>query len=318
MFEKMISVIIPTYNGGELLRKSLLTWSQQTMSDSDFEVIVVDNNSQEDIRSIVNDVCAEVHRTTWNVRYIFEPKAGATNARHAGARASKGEILVFADNDGLYGGGNLISIREAFKQMPEVGAVACKIDLSWDTTPPKWIEQYAYMLGQLDYGNEIRRGKLYFNSGLFAIKRSVFEQVHGFNPDLIGGKMIGDGDTGLVMKLWNAGIPIGWTPFATMQHMQQVAKHGSVDGVALHFYNVGVANSYALFRKNDFFYTKSVRKHRMISWLLSVKYWFLYNILRHRNRTTYFSMRQHQGERDFYRNLRNPDVRQEVMKKDLY
>lgn len=314
----MISVIIPTYNGGGLLKKSLLTWSQQTMPDSDFEIIVVDNNSQEDIRSVVDEVRAEVYRETWNLRYICEPKAGATNARHAGARAAKGDVLVFADNDGLYGRENLTSIQKAFQQMPEVGAVACKIDLLWDTTPPDWIGQYAYMLGQLDYGNELKQGKLYFNSGLFAIKRSVFEQVHGFNPDLVGGKIIGDGDTGLVMKLWEAGIPIGWTPFATMQHMQEVAKHGSVEGVALHFYNVGVANSYALFRKNDFHDTKSVCKHHMISYLLFVKYWFVYYIFRQNSRTAYFSMRQHQGERDFYRNLRDPNIRQEVLKKDLY
>ena len=98
----MISIIIPTYNGGALLQKSLLTWAKQTIDDSLYEVIVVDNNSIEDIPSAVNAVIENVGRSSWNVKNMFEGKPGATNARHAGAKVSKGDILVFADNDGLY------------------------------------------------------------------------------------------------------------------------------------------------------------------------------------------------------------------------
>jgi len=315
----MISIIIPSYNGAAILRKSLDSWSEQSLPDNEFEVIVVDNNSSEDIRSVVNAAKNSVSRETWNVKYVLEKNQGATNARHTGARLAKGDILVFADNDGLYNRDCLKSIKEVFAAMPEVGAVACKIDILWDDEEPEWIKPYLFMLGKLDYGPEMFSGSdIYFNGGLFAIKRSIFEQLHGFNPDLIGGKLIGDGDTGLVMKVWDAGIPIGWAPNAIMQHMQQVNKHGTIEGVALHFYNVGVANSYALFRKNDFKNNFTILKYQMKSFVLYVRKWMQYNILQEKERKRYFSLKQREGELAFFKNLRNQNIRKAVLKKDLY
>lgn len=315
----MLSIVIPTYNGATLLQQSLSTWSEQSLPDDEFEVIVVDNNSNENIRSAVDAVKNSVDRVSWNVKYVLEKNQGATNARHAGARVAKGDILVFADNDGLYNTDCLVSIKEAFETMPNVGAVACKIDILWDVEEPEWINPYLFMLGKLDYGPKMFSGHhVYFNSGLFAIKRSVFEQLHGFNPDLIGGKLIGDGDTGLVMKMWDAGIPIGWAPDAIMQHMQQVDKHGTVEGVSLHFNNVGVANSYAIFRKNDFKYNWEIVKYRMKSLALYAKKWIQYNIFRNQEKKTLFSLKQREGELTFFKNLRNPNIRNEVLIKDLY
>lgn len=307
------SVIIPVYNGLDLLMKSIITWSSQSLAPTLYEIIVVDNNSSENIKGFISSLKLP------NVKYVCEPAFGATNARHCGARVSKGDILVFADNDGLYNADCLKSIREAFEAMPEVGAVACKIDILWDGVEPEWIKPYLFMLGKLDYGPEMfSRQNIYFNSGLFAIKRSVFEELHGFNPDLVGGRIIGDGDTGLVMKMWDAGIPIGWTPNAVMQHMQQVNRHGSTEGVALHFYNVGVSNSYALFRKNNFKNNGAVLKYSLQRCALLTKKWLQYNILRKRDRKTYFGLKQREGELAFFKNLKDPDIRKEVLKKDLY
>jgi len=315
----MLSVIISTYNGATLLQKSLHTWSEQSCPDDEFEVFVVDNNSSEDICSVVDVVMNVVGRETWNVKYVLEKNQGATNARHAGARLAKGDILVFADNDGLFNADCLKSIKNAFEAMPEVGAVACKIDILWDGDEPEWIRPYRFMLGKLDYGPDMfSKNDLYFNSGLFAIRRSVFEQLHGFNPDLVGGKLIGDGDTGLVMKMWDAGIPIGWAPNAVMQHMQQVNKHGTIEGVALHFYNAGVAKSYSLFRKNNFISNRTIVKYRLKTVVLYSKKWLQYYIFRNREKKTYFSLRQREGELAFFKNLRDPNIRKEVLKKDLY
>ena len=54
----MISVIIPTYNGRDMLRKSLPTWSEQTLPSEEYEVLVVDNGSTDDTRSMVEQLIA--------------------------------------------------------------------------------------------------------------------------------------------------------------------------------------------------------------------------------------------------------------------
>ena len=93
----MISVIVPTYNNATILSSSLKTWTNQTMSITDYEVLVVDNNSKDRTADLIYDIIKEVA----NIHYVKESKPGATNARHAGARVAKGDILVFADDFAL-------------------------------------------------------------------------------------------------------------------------------------------------------------------------------------------------------------------------
>lgn len=311
----MISVIVPTYNNATILSSSLKTWTNQTMSITDYEVLVVDNNSKDRTADLIHDIIKEVA----NIHYVKESKPGATNARHAGARVAKGDILVFADDDGLYNHECLEVIRDTFARNQEVEAIACKIDILWDKQAPDWIAPYAFMQGKLDYGDkEIVGYNLYFNSGLFAIKKTTFEELHGFNPDLIGGKLIGDGDTGLVIKMWESNKKIAWTPFARMQHMQQVDKHGTEKGIALHFYNTGIGDAYALFRKNEFSVTRQVAKYFVWSCALYAKKWLQYYLLRKKYRKIYFSLRQRAGQLAFFKNLCNKQLRSEICKKDLY
>lgn len=312
----MISVIIPTYNNALILKRSLLTWMSQSINATDYEVIIVDNNSIDNTEEVVKELILDYP----NYHYIKELKPGATNARHAGARLAKGEILVFADNDGLYNEDCLYEINKAFIQLKGIDALACKINILWDEEPDEWIKPYAFLQGELDYGPDLAIGnkkQFYFNGGLFAIKRDTFFELQGFNPDLIGGKLIGDGDTGLVEKVWDANKLIGWTPFAKMSHMQQVSKHGSREGVALHLFNNGVASSYALFRKNKFKFTHKVISHITLSILLFIKKWLTYMLFRRDEMKTYFSMNYYKGQVTFFLNLFNKDIREEVYKYNL-
>lgn len=311
----MLSVIVPTYNNAAILSRSLQTWISQTLSSNEYEVLVVDNNSADNTAEVIHGIANQAT----NICYLKEIRPGATNARHAGARVAKGDILVFADDDGLYDPNSLSAILEAFAKFPQVEALACKIDILWDKPAPDWLGPYAFMQGKLDYGPDmIAKYDLYCNSGFFAIKKATFEELHGFNPDLVGGKLIGDGDTGLVIKMWESRKLIGWTPYARMQHMQQVDKHGSENGIALHFYNTGISDAYSVFRKNDFSITWQLAKYFALSCALYVKKWMHYFLLKKKDRKTYFSLRQREGQLAFFKNLCNKQLREEICKRDLY
>ncbi|MFZ4724787.1 MAG: glycosyltransferase family 2 protein, partial [Paludibacter sp.] len=86
------SIIIPTYNRSDVILRSLETWTKQTIAVSDFEVIVVDNNSTDNSASLIKSFIVDYP----NFHYLLETKAGSTNARHAGAKIAKGEILIFS------------------------------------------------------------------------------------------------------------------------------------------------------------------------------------------------------------------------------
>lgn len=310
----MISVIIPTYNGLDMLRKSLPTWFEQTLPKDEYEVIVVDNRSTDETRQYVESLLSEQK----NLIYLYEPKPGATNARHAGAHNAKGEYLVFADNDGLFNPVCLSEIRKVYYANKECAAVACKIEIQWDGEEPEWIAPYKYMLGQLDYGDKVSYSTSYYlNGGLMSVRKDVFERLGGFNPDLIGPYLVGDGDLGFVNKLHAEKAIVGWTPNAIMKHMQLVAKHGSKKGIALHCYNNGIADSYATYRQQHFRMNSTMWKLLLAQMMIVVKQ-SMSHVLHPKDLKRYFSLQQHKGNVRFFGLLMKPELRREIRKENVY
>lgn len=304
------SIIIPTYNRSDVIIRSLETWTTQTLCSDDFEVIVVDNNSTDNSTALINDFI----KNRSNFHYLKELKPGSTNARHAGAKFAQSELLIFADDDGLFNESCIEEIMKVYQNNQSVDAVAGKIDIAWDKTSPEWIAPYEFMLGKLDYGKEVLMGTdLYLNGGLFSIKKSVFEELGGFNPDLVGDYLVGDGDTGLVIKLHQQKRLIGWTPYASMQHLQFVDKQGTENDMGRRFYNVGISSSYGVFRNNDFKWNVQTLKYISNSVLHLLKKQVEFLIFAKDKRKTYFSIMQRKGELVFFWNLRKVEIRNEIM-----
>ena len=286
-----ISVIIPTYNRSDVILRSLETWHNQSVSKSDFEVIVMDNNSTDGADVLIKDFIKDKP----NFKYVLEKEKGSTNARHAGAKMAKADILMFCDDDGLFNSNCVKEILKVYEINPEVCAVTGKISIQWDKTPPTWIMPYLFMLGQLDYGNDVKfSSDFYLNGGIFSIKKGIFHELGGFNPDLIGNYLVGDGDTGLVIKLHKNKMLIGYTPFATMQHLQFVEKQGTEKDMGRRFYNVGISESYGFFRENNFKFTFSVVKYILSSFIFGTKKHIEYIVTK--KRKSYFSWMQRRGE----------------------
>jgi GT2 family glycosyltransferase len=87
------SIVIPTYNRAELLRQALESVFQQEFRD--FEVIVVDDGSTEDVSPIV-----EQYRD--RVTFLRQENGGPGAARNAGARHAAGAYLAFLDSDDVW------------------------------------------------------------------------------------------------------------------------------------------------------------------------------------------------------------------------
>lgn len=91
MLSYYVSVIIPVYNDSKRLKLCLEALENQTYSKELYEVIVVDNGSEEDIGSVVSQFI--------QAKYAYESQPGSYVARNQGILTSKGEILAFTDSD---------------------------------------------------------------------------------------------------------------------------------------------------------------------------------------------------------------------------
>lgn len=94
------SVIIPTYNRVELLRYTLSSIANQTLSKEEFEVIVVDDGSKDEPRCVIDEFQAKL-----NLRYFYQEDKGyrVAKARNIGIDAAIASICVFIDSGVVLG-----------------------------------------------------------------------------------------------------------------------------------------------------------------------------------------------------------------------
>ncbi len=85
-----VSVVIPTHNRSAYLPRAIDSVLGQTYHD--FEVIVVDDGSEDDTKRTL-EAYGE------RVRYVFQDNAGPGAARNHGIRISTGAYLAFLDSD---------------------------------------------------------------------------------------------------------------------------------------------------------------------------------------------------------------------------
>lgn len=89
------SVIIPTFNRCESLRNTLISLSQQNISVSQFEVVVVSDGSTDQTEAVAHAAYP------FSVRYIRQDNQGSAVARNTGAAGAQGDLLIFLDDDML-------------------------------------------------------------------------------------------------------------------------------------------------------------------------------------------------------------------------
>ena len=92
MPEIKVSVIIPTYNRAKLIKRSILSVLNQTYQN--FEIIVVDDGSADDTKSVVESF------NNPKIRYIrHDINKGQSAARNTGIKNAKGKYIAFQDSD---------------------------------------------------------------------------------------------------------------------------------------------------------------------------------------------------------------------------
>lgn len=107
-----ISVIIPVYNVGELLRKSVGSVMDQIGEDA--EIIIVDDGSTDDSGRICDE-----YLNVPNVTVIHKTNGGLSSARNAGIDHAHGDYLLFLDSDDYLLPGSIDLLSTLLKQAGE-------------------------------------------------------------------------------------------------------------------------------------------------------------------------------------------------------
>ncbi len=91
----LISVIIPTYNRGNIIERSIKSVLNQSYSN--IECIIVDDCSTDNTEQVVKNIGDE------RLRYVkLEKNVGAIKARNVGIDLAEGEYIAFQDSDDFF------------------------------------------------------------------------------------------------------------------------------------------------------------------------------------------------------------------------
>ena len=110
----VVSVVIPTYNGSRYILKTIESVLGQSYRD--FEIIVVDDGSEENIRQLLEPLAGKV-------TYIRLTNYGPAAARNVGIRACGGEFVALLDHDDVWAVDNLWEKVEALQKNPDCAMV---------------------------------------------------------------------------------------------------------------------------------------------------------------------------------------------------
>jgi len=168
----LVSVIIPTYNRGWILQEAIDSVLDQDFSD--FELIVVDDGSNDNTREILG-----AYRD--RITVLRQPNRGVSAARNRGINEAAGQLIAFLDSDDLWLPGKLST---------QVGFFEDNADAVINQTQEIWIRN----------GQRVNPKKRHhkFSGMIFErslalclvspsavmIKKSLFEAVGGFDENL--------------------------------------------------------------------------------------------------------------------------------------
>ncbi len=244
----LTSILIPTYARNRLLADTIQSLQGQEKIRDQVEILVIDNACLDQTHELIKSMQDNM---PFPLYYVREPRPGLHFSRHRGALESRGEILIYIDDD-IYAGEHWLEAHLRVHQDPNIKAVGGRVLPHWEVKPPEWVHLMpSFYLSLLDYGDTPRPigEKEGINGCNYSIKREALFEAGGFHPDSFPTPDLqwlrGDGEAGLTKQILAAGGVVMYVPEATIRHRipperlapesfrKRAFKHGIENGYIL-------------------------------------------------------------------------------------
>jgi glycosyltransferase involved in cell wall biosynthesis len=215
------SIVIATYNRAADLRDTLDSLAG-LQPEGPWEVIVVDNNSPDATRAVVEAAAATF---PVDLRYVFEKQQGRSPALNAGIRAARGAIVATTDDDVRVPPDWLNRAAEGLEQL-QCDYVGGRVLPIWGGPKPAWIPDHGgrqwAVIALLDYGPEpITFGTRVPLGVNMAFRRSAFERAGLLDPNTgrRAGTLLGQEVREWCIRARQAGLRGCYIPGMEVRHL---------------------------------------------------------------------------------------------------
>lgn len=223
-----ITIVICTYNRAGYLNDTLRDIAAQTADSSHFELIVINNNSDDH----TDEICDRFRQTNQNIHFksIFESRQGLSYARNRAIAESTTPTLLFIDDDVKIPANYLEKALTYSNSRPNTLCAGGRIHVSFDEeeSEPNWIpSELMPMFGHHDLGDE---DKMYPSSnfprgGNMMIRKSVFNAFGMFDTTLgrSGNTLLGSEEKAFFERLRKNGVQMRY--WAEMALTHRIGSH---------------------------------------------------------------------------------------------
>jgi len=215
------SIVIATYKRADVLADTLASLAR-LQPDAPWEVIVVDNNSPDHTRPVVETAAATYPVP---VIYAFEREQGRSAALNRGFTLAKGDIIVTTDDD-VRVESDWLSRIESGLESQRCDYVGGRVVPLWDGPRPRWLPatngQLWAVIALLDYGmTPVKFGKRVPLGVNMAMRRDAIERAGGFDVRIgrKAGTLLGQEVREWCLRAHTAGLAGYYIPDVVVQHL---------------------------------------------------------------------------------------------------
>lgn len=228
MFTPQLSVLICTHNPRpHYLARVLEALKAQTLPYAKWELLLIDNASTEPLADRVD--------LSWHPasRYVREDDLGLTPARLRGITESRGDIIVFVDDDNVLEPEYLAEVVRIGNAYPFLGAWGGNIEVEFEIEPPAWVLRYrthfAYRHFKTARWSNIKwdidsqpygAGMCLRGEVCQIYARNITDDGFRRSLDRKGTSLLAGGDLDLVLTA--AEIDLGWGNFPTLNMLHLI------------------------------------------------------------------------------------------------
>jgi len=255
MKSNSVSIIIPTFNRCEILKKVLMALECQTVDKKNFEVLLVDDGSSDNTATMVREFSV---RSRLNIRYLFQENKKQGAARNLAIKHAQMPIAIFIGDDIIPEPG-FIESHLTFHGKLADPSKSCVIGYTtWPedirVTPfMRYIGEFGHQFGySLIDGNGPLRFNFYYTSNLLVPVSLLAEHNFLFDEDF---DVYGWEDIEFGYRLEASGTELFYNPDALAYHYHPV----DVSSFCKRQENVGKASK--IF----------IKKHPELEWFLGDK-----------------------------------------------
>ena len=219
----MLSLIVCTYNRDKYLYGALQCIAENGFPTEAYEIILVNNMSTDNTEAECQRFQKDYPEVDFH--YFIETHQGLSFARNRGIEESRGDTLVFLDDDSYIQKSYLENLQKQLETYHDADAFGGKIDPIFESgETPKWLSKWNYSwVSAIDLGEKVCqfKGKAFPIGANMGIRKAMLDKIGVFNTQLGRSKknLMGGEEKDLFERIMQQSGSIYYFPDVLVHHV---------------------------------------------------------------------------------------------------